>query len=613
MAHQQNLYKSDLREISFVLFEQFKLAELLGAPPFDSWTEEDVRMVLAECYKFSTEVLGPLNRSGDEESCRVEGGRAITPKGFKEAWDKLYEAGWKSLGVHQEYGGQGAPKAVEIMVEEMLSGANTAFNMYPGLANGAAELIETFGTPEQKELYLHKMYGGQWCGTMCLTEPQAGSDVGAARTRATKREDGSYSIVGTKLFISGGDHDLTENIVHLVLARIDGAPAGTKGLSLFIVPSMRPNADGTLEGPNDVVLGGLEHKMGIKGSTTALLNFGESGDCRGWLVGGVEHAGMSQMFKMMNGARIAVGVQGLATASAAYLNALAYARERKQGPSIRNFKDPNAPKVPIIEHADVRRMLLDMKARVEGIRALAVKLAMHQDKAILLAAQDKEAALNHQGQVDVLVPLLKAYGSDQAFRVCETAVQVLGGAGYISDYGIEQYLRDAKIFSIYEGTNHIQAMDLVSRKLSQRDGADMKKFLTDIGGFMAAHAEHPALGQSVALLRKAHEAVGASTMRLAKWAQAGKLELVALNANRFLEMMSEMTVGWLLLEAAVIAHDAIGARQPGDTDLAFYQGKVAAAVYFARNVLPGAASKAEIMAAGDDAALTIPDGGFATV
>jgi len=302
--------------------------------------------------------------------------------------------------------------------------------MYPGLAYGAAEVIQIFGTPEQRETYLKPMYSGRWGGTMCLTEPQAGSDVGSSRTTAKKLEDGKYLISGTKIFISGGDHDLAENVVHLVLARVEGAPLGTKGLSLFIIPKIRVNADGSLGQGNDVNVGSIEHKMGINGSATCVLNFGENEACIGELVGTVENQGISQMFRMMNGARISVGLQGVAVASSAYLNALEYAKDRKQGPHYTHWKDPSAPRVPIIEHPDVRRMLLDMKARVEGIRALIVKLARHQDAVRIYQGKDDKLASYHQGQIDLLVPLVKAYGSDQAFRVCETAIQTYGGAGY---------------------------------------------------------------------------------------------------------------------------------------------------------------------------------------
>ena len=450
---------------------------------------------------------------------------------------------------------------------------------------------------------------------MCLTEPQAGSDVGSARTKATRNPDGTYNISGTKIFISAGDHDLTENIVHLVLARTPDAPAGTKGLTLFIVPKIRTDATGMLGQANDVAVGNIEHKMGINASATCVLNFGENNACIGVPVGGETklNQGMSQMFKMMNGARIAVGMQGYSVASSAFLNALDYARERKQGPSIKAFKDPTAPRVPIIEHADVRRMLLDMKARVEGMRALAIKLAHHQDLATVLAGKDDQAVAYHQGQVDLLVPLVKAYGSDQGFRVCETAIQTYGGAGFTRDYPVEQYCRDAKIFSIYEGTNHIQAMDLVGRKLAQGGGANLQAFGADVGKFVAKHGEHAKLGAEVKRLGAAQAALTRSAMKLLTWFQTGQLEMVPLVANRFLEMMAELAVAWLLLEGAVIADDKAKSVAAGHPDAAFYAGKVAAAQYYARNVLPGVEEKARQLDAEDRSALDIPDAGFASV
>ena len=609
----QNRYKADLRDFSFLLFEQFKLDELLDKAPYASWAADDVRMVLAECFKFCCEVTGPLNGVGDAQGCRIEGGSVKTPDGFKDAWTKLYEAGWKSISVHSEYGGQGAPHAVQVLVEELLSGSNTAFNMYPGLAYGAAEVIESFGTPRQKEVFLKRMFGGTWGGTMCLTEPHAGTDVGDAKTRAKKRDDGRYDIVGTKMFISGGDHDLAENVIHLVLARIEGALPGTKGLSLFVVPKIRVADDGTLGEKNDVSVGSIEHKMGINGSATCVLDFGEGGGCVGELVGTLENVGMSQMFQMMNGARIAVGIQGVSVASSAYLNALSYARERKQGASIRNFKDPAAPRVPIIEHPDVRRMLLDMKSRVEGIRALAVKLAVHQDRAKALDGKDDEKVAYHKGQVELLTPLVKAYGSDQAFRVCETAIQTFGGAGYIKDYGVEQYCRDAKIFSIYEGTNHIQAMDLVGRKLPMHGGANLMALTSDVSKFVAANKDHIVFGKELVTLGKAQEAVMGGAMKVMGWFQGGRLPMVPLNANRMLEMMSEMVVGWLLLEQGVLAHEARAHAGQDHHDDAFYEGKMASAQYFARNVLPSVAHKLELLALEDESALGMSDAAFATV
>jgi alkylation response protein AidB-like acyl-CoA dehydrogenase len=608
-----NRYKADLRELTFVLFEQFKIGDLLGKEPFDAWGVDEVRTTLTESYRWVREVTGPLNTSGDAEGCHLENGRVITPKGFKDAWKKLYEAGWKSLAVSPEYGGGGAPASVQILVEEMLSGANSAFNMYPGLAFGAAEVIDHFGTPEQKALYAGRMFSGVWGGTMCLTEAQAGTDVGAAKTTATRNPDGSYALRGTKIFISGGDHDCADNVVHLVLARMPDAPAGTKGLTLFIVPRVRASQDGTLGQTNDVSVAALEHKMGINGSATCVLNFGDNGQCIGWPVGGDTelNKGMSQMFVMMNRARIAVGVQGIAVASTAYLNALEYAKDRKQGASIAHWKDATAPRVSIIDHADVRRMLLDMKARVEGIRALALKLTMHEDRR--RAAKDDAERAYHLGQLDLLVPLVKAYGSDQAFRICETAIQTYGGAGYTRDYPVEQYCRDAKILSIYEGTNHIQAMDLVGRKLGQAGGANLQAYLGDIQKFVAANKDHARLGPCVKTLGGTSEVLGASAMKLLMWFQSGGMGMVPLYATRFLEMMSEITVAWLLLDAAVIS-DAAKAKVAEDhPDRAFYEGKVQAAIYFAKSVLPAAELKAKMMQDEDRSPLDITDASFATV
>jgi alkylation response protein AidB-like acyl-CoA dehydrogenase len=605
-----NQYKSNLRDLSFLLFEQFGLDELLGKAPFGNWGKEEVTTVLEEAYGWVQKYLGPYNRSGDDEGCRLDNGQVRVPGGFKEGWKALFDAGWRTLAVDESDGGQAGPFTLAIMVEEFMCGSNTSFNMYPALTQGAADVIHTFGTPEQKSTYVPNMYNGKWAGTMCLTEPHAGSDVGSASSQAVRRPDGKYDIRGVKIFISGGDQDMTENIVHMVLARTPDAPAGTKGLSLFIVPKIRP--DGT---PNDVTVGGIEHKMGIKASTTAVLNFGDSNGCIGELVGTTEQKGMSQMFHLMNYARIGVGIQSLALASSAYLNALDYARDRKQGSSIKQWKDATAPRVPIIDHPDVRRMLLDMKSRVEGIRALAVKLTMHLDraKAIERTTGDKVAIEYHMGQVDLLVPLLKAYGSDQAFQICATAIQVYGGAGYLKDWPVEQYCRDSKIFSIYEGTNHIQAMDLVGRKLMQRGGANVQAFGKDVGTFVAANKEHPTLKDAVAILAQAMEALTGTGGKFMQWFGGGKMEMVPAVANRFLEMMAETTLGWLLLDAAVIA-EAAAAKLPADhSDRAFYEGKRFAAQYFALNVLPGVVAKAQLIAREDRSALDIPASAFAPV
>jgi len=604
----QNYYKANLRDLSFLLFEQFHLEELLGKAPYASWGKDEVTAVLEEAYGWVQKHMGPYNASGDAEGCRLEHGQVRVPSGFSDAWKALFEAGWRTLAVEEKYGGQAGPMTLAMMVEEFMCGSNTSFNMYPALTQGAADVIVAFGTPEQQATYVANMLGGKWAGTMCLTEPHAGSDVGSANTQAKLRADGKYDIKGTKIFISGGDQDMTPNIVHMVLARTPEAPAGTKGLSLFIVPKVRP--DGT---PNDVAVAGIEHKMGIKGSSTAQLVFGDNGACIGELVGTVENRGMSQMFHMMNLARIGVGLQGLSLASSAYLNALEYAKDRKQGSSIKQWKDATAPRVPIIDHPDVRRMLLDMKSRIEGIRALAVKLTMHLDRANVIekTGGDKALAEYHNGQVDLLVPLLKAYGSDQAFSICATAIQVYGGAGFLKDWPVEQYCRDSKIFSIYEGTNHIQAMDLVGRKLMQRGGANVQAFGKDVTTFVAANKDHPTLKEGVAILAHAMDSLTATGGKFMQWFGGGKMEMVPTVANRFLEMMSETVVGWLLLEQAVIA-EAAAAKLPADhPDRAFYEGKQFAAKYFAYNVLPAVAAKAQMISREDRSVLDIPIGAFA--
>ena len=605
---QQNYYKANLRDLSFLVFEQFHLDDLLGKAPFSNWGKDEVRAVFEEAYGWVQKHLGPINSVGDEVGCTLVDGQVHVPPGFKDAWKALFEAGWRTLAVEEKYGGQAGPFTLAMLVEEFMCGSCTSFNMYPALTQGAADVILAFGTPEQQDRYVGKMFDGSWAGTMCLTEPQAGSDVGSAATIATRRPDGTYNLKGTKIFISGGDQDMTANIIHMVLARTPDAPPGTKGLSLFIVPKIR--MDGT---PNDVATTGIVHKMGIKASATAQLAFGDGDNCVGELVGTAEQKGMSQMFHLMNFARIGVGLQGLSIASSAYLNALEYAKDRKQGSSIKHWKDASAPRVPIVEHPDVRRMLLDMKSRVEGIRALAVKLTMHLDRHTALTKNggDKDQIEYHQGQVDLLVPLLKAYASDQAFQICATAIQVYGGAGFLRDWPVEQYCRDSKIFSIYEGTNHIQAMDLVGRKLMQRGGANVQAFTKDIAAFVAANKDHAALASEVAVLAQAMEAMTATGAKFMQWFGGGKLEMVPVVANRFLEMMSELTIGWLLLEQAVIAEAAAGKLAADHPDRAFYAGKKFAAQYFAQNVLPGVAAKAQLIAREDRAAIEIPLDAFA--
>lgn len=611
-----NFYKADLRAIRFTLYEHLKVQQLFELDAFKHLNREDCDAIIDQCLRFVTEVTGPLNGVGDRTGCRLENGAVRTPPGFKEAWAKAFELGLMAFPMPADAGGLGGPNAIAAVLQELQSGANTAFNMYPELTHGAADVIENFGLPEDKQRFLPHMMSGRFAGTMCLSEPHAGSDVGAARTRAKHLEGHVYKITGTKCWISAGDHDLAENIIHLVLARIDGAPAGTKGLSLFIVPKIRVNEDGSPGEPNDVTTASIEHKLGIKASATAVLNFGDNDNCHGILVGGQPHMGMRQMFRMMNGARIAVGVQGMSIAATAYLNALAYARERMQGSSIRHFKDPDAARVPIIEHADVRRMLLEMKAKVEGMRTLAIKLAMHLDLAHALLTTDEAKARYHQGQVDLLTPILKAYCADQAFRIAELAIQTYGGAGYVQDNPVEQYCRDAKIFSIYEGTNHIQALDLVSRKLNQHGGENFRAYLAEIRQFVAEHSIQPGIGAEVRALGAAGEALEKAAFGLMELFMGGKVDQVTLVANTFLEVMSEVTMAFLLLEAALVAETARESREeeleeetPRE-DCDFYTGKVMAAKFFVNRILPTVHARVAMITADDRSALDMPDTGF---
>ena len=604
MAQPINRYKTDLRDFSFLLFEQFKLQEVLGSEPFAEWDEDTCNHVLSQVYEFAKTVTGPLNRVGDLQGCKLVDGKVITPEGFKQAWDKLYEAGWRVLGASSEHGGMDAPTSLAVLSDELLSGSNTAFNMYPGLCLGAAEVIAEFGTPHQKHEIVPKMMNGTWGGTMCLTEPHAGSDVGSSTTTARPLGDGTYAIKGVKIYISGGDHDMADNIVHLVLARIDGAPAGTKGLSLFVVTKVRE--DGT---PNDVAVTAIEHKMGINGSATCAMNFGDNDGCVGTLVGEVEHQGMRQMFKMMNFARIGVGIQGLAVASSAYFNALEYARDRKQGSSIKEWKNPEAPRVAIIEHPNVRRDLLEMKSKVEGMRALITKLAVHQDRLRAIGAKDDATAAYHQGQIDLLTPLVKAYCSDEAYRVCEKAIQVYGGAGYLKDWPVEQYARDSKIFSIYEGTNAIQAMDLVGRKLGQGGGKNTQAFLGDIQKWIGANKETTDLEASIANLQKAHEAVGGSVMQFVGWFPS-KMANITLMAERFLHMMSKLAIGWLLLDGAAIAIEKLKDGSLSERERAYYEGKKFSGIYYAMNIVPEVIGEAKTLRACDESPVTMTDTAF---
>ncbi|MFO7709185.1 MAG: acyl-CoA dehydrogenase family protein, partial [Desulfobacterales bacterium] len=458
---------ADRRDIDFVLHEQLKVEELSQHEHFAEFNRKAVDLIVSEARNLAVKEILPTRVDGDRQGCLFDNGRVTVPESFHKAWQTFKDGEWLAMTEPVEWGGQGMPRAVAMAAADYLNGANFAFMMYPGLTHGAGKLVETFGTEAQKRIFLKKMYTGKWTGTMLLTEPEAGSDVGALTTSAVKNPDGTYSITGNKIFISSGEHDLAENIIHPVLARIEGAPAGTAGISLFLVPKIWVNQDGSLGEPNDVVCTGIEEKMGIHGNATCSLALGGKGKCRGTLLG-QENKGMRAMFLMMNEARLLVGAQGLGCASPAYLYAVNYARERLQGRHLLKTFDKNAPSVSIIQHPDVRRMLMTMKVYVEGTRSLLYYVGCCEDRIQITADADTRAT--YQGIIDFLIPIAKGYVTDRCLEVCNLGIQVYGGYGYIREYPMEQLLRDCRITPIYEGTNGIQAMDLLGRKLGLNKG-----------------------------------------------------------------------------------------------------------------------------------------------
>lgn len=613
----------NMRDQEFVLFEQLNIEKLFDSELFSGFSKDDVLMMQKEAERVAINVILPTYAEGDKTGCELKDGKVHIPSCFKDPYKKFVEGGWSCGMRSPDVGGQGMPMVLTTAYSELFCAANFAFLMYPMLTNGAAGLIEEFGTEVQKNKYMYKMYSGEWTGTMCLTEPDAGSDLGALRTVAIRLSNGTFSIVGTKCFISCGDHDLTGNIVHMVLARIEGDPAGTEGLSIFIVPKYRVKEDGSIYEFNDISTGTVEHKMGIKGSATCLLNFGEDGNCVGELLGR-ERQGLKIMFHLMNEARLEVGMQSLGHASTAYEHAVQYAKERIQSVPVWEMKNPAAKAVAIIAHPDIRRKLLLMKAYVEGIRALNYYAAFCMDMArIAEKVEDKE---RWQGLEDLLIPICKAYSSDTALRVCSMAIDVYGGYGYMSEYPVEQYLRDCKIASIYEGTNGIQALDLVGRKLSQRKGMNTMNIFGEIKTTVAETKIVENLKKEATYLEDANNALIDLTMHFAVLAKSSGFMLPVLNASPYLELFGDLLVGHFLLQGAAIAegklqeiYAAKGAEESKgrkrslvhqDADVAFYEGKVSAAKFFAVNILTGVKARCEALKIGDKTPIEIADESF---
>ncbi len=581
-------YKAPLKEMEFVLREIAGIEELNALPPFAEAGPDLVGGVLEEAAKLVEGSIAPLNRSGDEEGCRFENGNVFTPKGFKGAYELYAQGGWIGLSLDPKYGGQGLPYLLGTAVGEMLISANTSFSMYPGLSEGCYEAIHTHGTEELKTRYLPKLVSGEWSGSMCLTEPHAGSDVGLGRTKAVPQADGTYLISGSKIFISCGEHDLTKNIIHLVLARLPDAPAGIRGITLFIVPKFLLNADGSEGSRNKVYCGSIEHKMGIKASSTCVLNFENA---VGYLIG-EKNKGIQHMFTMMNAARLYVGLQGLGLAEHATQNAVQYAKERKQGRPLTRKGESSGEAVPIIQHPDVRRMLLTMKAYTEGCRMLSYETAKQLD----LARHHTDDAVRQTAMdyVDLMTPICKAFLTDVGFEVSSLGVQVFGGNGYIREYGMEQNIRDAKITCIYEGTNGIQSLDLIGRKLPTGYGRLLRRFFEPVQAFIAAEQNNADLQFILLPLQKTFAKLQQVTVWIAERGTADPNEAAA-GATEYLRLFGLVALGYFWTRAAKIA-----LPKAGD---AFYRGKLATARFYAAHLLPQVNALALSILAGSEAVM----------
>ncbi|TKA93250.1 acyl-CoA dehydrogenase C-terminal domain-containing protein [Halopseudomonas bauzanensis] len=581
-------YQAPLRDIRFVLNETFAADQLWQSLPglngaIDADTAE---AMLEEAAKITSQTIAPLNRNGDEEGAVWNNGEVTTPAGFKQAYATYAEGGWVGLAGNPEFGGLGMPKTLGVQVEEMIYGANSSFALYIALTAGSTLALDAHGSEELKQKYLPNMYAGTWAGTMCLTEPHAGTDLGIIRTKAVPEADGSYAVTGTKIFITGGEHDLTENIIHLVLAKLPDAPAGPKGISLFLVPKFLVNEDGSLGERNTLSCGSIEHKMGIKGSATCVMNFDGA---KGYLIGEL-NKGLNAMFTMMNYERLSIGIQGIGCAEASYQTAVAYARERIQSRAPTGAVQPDKAADPIMVHPDVRRMLLTMKAMTEGSRAFSTYVGMQLD--ISKFADDEQIKKKGEDLVALLTPVAKAFFTDVGFESCVHGQQVLGGHGYIREWGQEQLVRDVRIAQIYEGTNGIQALDLMGRKTVANGGAFFKVFADEIDAFIAENGTAE-MGEFIEPLQAALENLKELTAQVIDNSKANPNEIGAASVE-YLHTFGYTAYAYMW---ARMAKAALTAEQGAD---GFYQGKLATARFYFKRLLPRIHSLSASVRAGSD-------------
>ncbi|MDK2757855.1 MAG: acyl-CoA dehydrogenase C-terminal domain-containing protein [Blastomonas fulva] len=589
-------YTAPVRDTQFILTEVLGIENYSNLPGFDNAAPDVLSAVLEEAGKFVEEVLFPLNQVGDQQGCtRHADGTVTTPDGFKEAYNQYCEAGWGTLAAPEEFGGQGMPHVVGIAFEEFMSSSNMAFAMYPGLTHGAVSAILAKGSQEQKEKYAPNMISGKWGGTMNLTEPHCGTDLGLIRTKAVPQPGGAYAITGTKIFISSGEHDLTENIIHLVLAKTPDAPDSVKGISLFIVPKFLVNDDGSLGERNAVSCGSIEHKMGIHGNSTCVMNYDGA---TGYLVG-EENKGLAAMFIMMNAARLGVGGQGLSMGEVSYQNAVQYAGDRRQGRALTGAQDANEKADTLFVHPDVRRMLMEAKAINEGLRALILWGGLQVD--LTHKSQTEEERVAADDIISLLTPVIKGYGTDKGYEIATNMQQVYGGHGYIAEWGMEQYVRDARIAMIYEGTNGVQAMDLVGRKLAQNGGRAVQTFFGILDSECAEAKGDERLADFASRLEKAAGELKAATMWFMQNGMANPNNVGA-GAHSYMHIMGIVALGlmWLrMMRASIAALDA------GTGNAVFYETKLKTARYFAERIMPDAGALRRKIEAGSEAIMAL--------